>query len=45
MYLNKIYFYLNYDLIYIYDFGQSNYILTLTPSQWRLFIGTETNSI
>ena len=40
IYLNEIYFCLNYDLIYIYDFRQSDYVLTLIPSQWGLFIGT-----
>ena len=39
MYLNDIYFCLNYD------FGQSEYVLTLIPSQWGLFIGTDTSSI
>ena len=40
IYLNEIYFCLNYDLIYIYDFRQSDYVLTLIPSQWGLFIDT-----
>ena len=26
--------------IYIYDFRQSDYVLTLIPSQWGLFIDT-----
>ena len=29
----------------IYDFRQFDYALTLIPSQWGLFIGTETSSI
>ena len=39
MYLNEIYFYLNYDLIYMI-FRQSDYVLIQIPSQWGLFIGT-----
>ena len=44
MYLNEIYFCLTYDLIYN-NFGHSDYILTLIPSQWRLLIGTKISSI
>ena len=39
MYLNDIYFCLNYDLIYM-TFRQFDYVLTLISSQWGLFIGT-----
>ena len=44
MYLNEIYFYLNYDLIYMI-FRQSDYVLIQIPSKWGLFIGTESSSI
>ena len=35
-----------FELLFdIYDFGQYDYVLTLIPSQWVLFISIEIGSI
>ena len=45
IYIFEWFFFFFWTLIYMYDFRQYDYVLTLISSQWGLFIGTETNSI